>query len=695
MSDPIASSSERDLRVHVERALAAHYELEQEIGRGGMGIVYCAKDRRLKRTVAVKLLPPELAFRSEIRSRFLREAETAAQLSHPNIVPIYTVGEQDGLVFFVMAYVDGPTVARRVHDRGRLDPAEVRRILTEVAEALAYAHGRGVIHRDIKPDNILLDKESGRAMVTDFGIARAAIEGSDSRLTATGMALGTPAYMSPEQCAGERELDGRSDLYSLGIVGYLMLTGTLPFEASSTAAMLVKQLTEKPEPVSRRRPDAPKDLARTIMRLLEKDPEHRFADGAVLIDALAGRSVPAPPPDASGAAARQLEPIGEAQRTKGGVLKRYLGLEEIERSLGEFGDAMEDFGLDTLDGSDERRARRAAKRQAERARDIAHVRESRSAKRRERHPKKIPFEERPLPDRIRSVRRQTVSYFATTGMLFGINILTAPEFLWAFFPAFGMAIGLVTRVGSLWAEGVRLRHIFDPGAYAASTGSTPGALPEAGSPRAAGSGSTSSSAEGAALPGASSAHTPAAPYVEDGVTVDRPVIDGPRGAALRQAIADRRAIRELVERLGAADRALLPDVQQTADALLKQMLELANELHRLEVDSPTGRLREMDVRLADLERDAGGAPDPRRIEMLRRQRASLRDLLESRQQLERQFESAALLLQNLALDVLRLRTAGVQSVLDDVTSVTQEARALAGEISAVLRAAEEIRSIGR
>jgi serine/threonine-protein kinase len=302
VSDPIASSSERDLRAHVERALAAHYELEQELGRGGMGIVYCAKDRRLKRTVAIKLLPPELAFRGEIRSRFLREAETAAQLSHPNIVPIYTVGEQDGLVFFVMAYVDGPTVARRVHDRGRLDPAEVRRILTEVAEALAYAHARGVIHRDIKPDNILLDKESGRALVTDFGIARAAIEGSDSRLTATGMALGTPAYMSPEQCAGERELDGRSDLYSLGVVGYQMLTGTLPFEAANTPAMLVKHLAERPEPVTRRRADVPDDLARTIMLLLEKDPANRFPDAGSLAVALQDGKVPDLPRTASKAA---------------------------------------------------------------------------------------------------------------------------------------------------------------------------------------------------------------------------------------------------------------------------------------------------------------------------------------------------------------------------------------------------------
>src|SRR5215210_1535189 len=179
--DPVASTSDTELRAHVERALSAHYELDREIGRGGMGIVYRAKDRRLKRTVAVKLLPPELAFRSEIRTRFLREAETAAQLSHPNIVPIYSVDERDGLVYFVMAMIEGDNLAKRMHDVGPMDVDEVRRIIRDVADALAYAHARGVVHRDIKPDNILLDGQ-GRPLVTDFGIARAISEG-DARLT--------------------------------------------------------------------------------------------------------------------------------------------------------------------------------------------------------------------------------------------------------------------------------------------------------------------------------------------------------------------------------------------------------------------------------------------------------------------------------------------------------------------------------
>src|SRR5687767_11079408 len=188
-----------------------------------MGIVYLARDRRLKRQVAVKLLPPELAFRSEIRTRFLREAETAAQLSHPNIVPIYSVDERDGLVYFVMSCIEGDNLAKVMHDRGRLPADFTRRIVREVADALAYAHARGVVHRDIKPDNILLDGDGGRALITDFGIARAAE--AATRLTATGMAIGTPAYMAPEQAAGDREVDGRTDLYSLGVVAYQMLAG--------------------------------------------------------------------------------------------------------------------------------------------------------------------------------------------------------------------------------------------------------------------------------------------------------------------------------------------------------------------------------------------------------------------------------------------------------------------------------------
>src|SRR5437868_8513858 len=203
------------LRERFAAAIQEQYALEDEIGRGGMSIVYRARDLRLNRQVAIKMLPPDLAYDPAVRMRFTREAQTSAHLTHPHIVPIHDVGERDGIAFFVMAYVPGGSLASLLGREPRQPIGEVRRLLCEIADALAYAHQRGVVHRDIKPDNILLD-DAGRAMVTDFGIARAMEAGT--RLTATGNAVGTPAYMSPEQAVGERAIDGRSDIYSLGVL---------------------------------------------------------------------------------------------------------------------------------------------------------------------------------------------------------------------------------------------------------------------------------------------------------------------------------------------------------------------------------------------------------------------------------------------------------------------------------------------
>jgi serine/threonine protein kinase len=288
------ADADRSLSARLTQALGTSYTVEGEIGRGGMGVVYHARDERLKRQVAIKVLPPELAFREEIRIRFLREAETAARLSHPHVVPIHSVGEgPDGLVYFVMAYIDGEPLSEKLKRRGRLPPEETRRILVETSDALSAAHALGIIHRDVKPDNILLEGSRGRVVVTDFGIAKALSSTSSGGLTGTGVAIGTPHYMSPEQAAGEREIDGRSDLYSLGVVGFQMLVGELPFTAPTVAGLLMKHITEQVPLITERRPECPDDLAACVMRCLEKEPEARWPTADALRRALESRSAPA------------------------------------------------------------------------------------------------------------------------------------------------------------------------------------------------------------------------------------------------------------------------------------------------------------------------------------------------------------------------------------------------------------------
>jgi serine/threonine-protein kinase len=279
----------------VRDALAPHYILERELGRGGMGAVYLARDVRLDRPVAIKFFPPELAARPELRARFLQETRTAASFSHPNIVPVHAVEERDGVLCFVMGYVDGETLGKRISRAGPLPIGEAVRLLQESAWALSYAHGRGIVHRDVKPDNILIDRGSGRAMITDFGIARSQQSGG---LTMVGELIGTPQFMSPEQASGEK-VDGRSDLYSLGVVAFFALTGRFPFEASSTQGFLAAHITKPAPPVASLRPDLPASLSGAVDRLLEKDPARRFQKGEELAEHLdplrsARREIPSP-----------------------------------------------------------------------------------------------------------------------------------------------------------------------------------------------------------------------------------------------------------------------------------------------------------------------------------------------------------------------------------------------------------------
>ena len=277
----------------LQAALAGEYSLQRELGRGGMGVVYLARDVQLDRDVAIKVLPTHLAHDPAARERFIREARTAAGLSHPHIVPIHRVGEAGGFVFFVMAYVEGETLGDRLRTRGPLPPADATRVLREVAWALAYAHGRGIVHRDVKPDNILLEGGTGRALVTDFGIAYGRgtpVPGSNPG-TDIETVMGTAHFMSPEQGANAR-VDGRSDIYALGVVGYLAVSGRLPFEEAKLPALLVRQATEAPPSVMRTTPALPPVLGAAIDRCLARDPDDRFPDGEALAAALA------PAPDA-------------------------------------------------------------------------------------------------------------------------------------------------------------------------------------------------------------------------------------------------------------------------------------------------------------------------------------------------------------------------------------------------------------
>ncbi len=267
----------------LRQALAGRYDVQAPIARGGMGLVYLARELRLDRPVAVKLLPPELAADGPCRERFLREARTAAALAHPNIVPIYTVHEVGEFVFFTMAYVAGETLAQRVVTRGPLGAEEGARLLAEVGEALGYAHARGVVHRDVKPDNILIETATGRALLADFGIAHVSPGGRPA--APRGPVLGTAAFMSPEQARGE-PVDARSDVYSLGIVAFYALSGRLPFDAATGAATMVLHITEPAPPLRTVAPAVPPRLAFVVDRCLAKDPWARFPDVAALVRAV-------------------------------------------------------------------------------------------------------------------------------------------------------------------------------------------------------------------------------------------------------------------------------------------------------------------------------------------------------------------------------------------------------------------------
>jgi eukaryotic-like serine/threonine-protein kinase len=287
------TDSSPDLQDRLNRALAGQYVIERLLGQGGMGTVFLARDATLDRPVAIKVISPDVTGSKEIRERFLLEARTVARLRHPNIVSVYAAGESDGLLWFAMEFVPGESLRDRLQREQTLPHDVVAAITHDLAMALDDAHVAGVVHRDVKPENILLDAETGRAMLTDFGVARA-LSAADSRLTGAGFVLGSPRYMSPEQASGEPTIDGRSDLYSLGLVAYEMVAGRPVITAETPATILVKHLTEEPTPLRELAADVPDALNTVIARALRKAPEERFARGRAMAAVLEGRDADDP-----------------------------------------------------------------------------------------------------------------------------------------------------------------------------------------------------------------------------------------------------------------------------------------------------------------------------------------------------------------------------------------------------------------
>lgn len=279
-----------ELSSRLQAALGPQYRLEAELGHGGMGVVFLARDTTLDRPVAVKVVHPDLAVHAAITQRFLAEARMIARLRHPSIVSVHSAGETTGLFYYVMDYVPGESLRQRLNRELRLPPAEVARLLSDLADALHAAGQAGLVHRDVKPENVLLDSATGHPMLADFGIARAMVPDGSGNVTAAGVAVGTPTYMSPEQAAGEA-VDHRSDLYGLGVLGYEMLTGRPPFRGANAAAIASMHLSERPTPVGNLRPDAPAPLAAAIMRALEKNPADRWQTGSEFRHAIQGDAV--------------------------------------------------------------------------------------------------------------------------------------------------------------------------------------------------------------------------------------------------------------------------------------------------------------------------------------------------------------------------------------------------------------------
>ncbi len=629
------------LKDRVIAAIGDEYNVGDELGRGGMSVVYRALDLRLMRQVAIKVLPPEFAYDAGIRERFRREAQMAAQLNHPNIIPIFSVDERDGVVYFVMAVCEGESLALRLARTNKPPLDDVRRILGEVAGALAYAHGKGVVHRDIKPDNILIERESGRALVTDFGIARAAEGGS--RLTVTGIAMGTPAYMSPEQAMGEHELDGRSDVYSLGALAYQMVAGITPFTASNAPSMLLKHVSEELVPLSERRRDVPTQLAATIERALQKKPDMRWQTAGEMHDAL-----------------RRNEPIAATP------LPKSEKASPVKRATP---------STDDRTRRPEQRPRSASQRVVASPgsnRNSANDRPPENRDNRSRDDGEDWFDSWRRDQMVETnmhigaLRRALplaglLSLIATV-LTMAVIVETPPGEEWA-----------IVWGGSLVAAGVSLVSVRRHVRWLRDHGVRFG---EALRARKVVSWSLD-------------VRHGRGPSV---VPVPLEVMDGPFGSLVRGAVRDKESVESAIAKLPAMDRKLLPEVLPTVSALAERVFALAPTLHDLDRDLQREDIARLESRITELETH-DDAESSRTLQLLRRQHSTLVDLNNRREVLLTQIESAALLLQNIKLDLRKVGSAGMQASMQDVNTATQEARALSREIGHVLSAAEDMRKM--
>ncbi len=636
----MTDSAQQPLAQRLQEALAGTYTIEGEIGRGGMGVVYRARDERLHRRVAIKVLPPEFAFQEEIRARFTREAQTAARLSHPHVVPIYDVGSNGDLVYFVMGYVDGESLGGRIKRRGNLPAEEVRRIMKETADALGAAHALSIIHRDIKPDNILLDGTRGRVMVTDFGIAKALQGGTGATLTSAGVAIGTPSYMSPEQAAGEKEIDGRSDLYSLGIVAYQMCVGQPPFTAPTVAGILMKQITEPAPMVSESSGEYPEDLTLAIARCLEKDPENRWPTADALRRSLESRSAGNYQPTGTGfKAASRARPsaTGTARRETRGSSRQQRPSTGQRPSRGLAGP----LGAPPLPAPRSARPLRTSDRRYGREEDE----------------KKL-VRDTGEPMIVQQTRDKFVRWAAVSAGCFAINIATGLDSPWSLFVAAAMAFPLLSIYSKLWQSGYSWRDVLArPPAHDALE--------------------SKALTKGGKLP--------------RNVPSPSPKEFGAQWAKMKNAHADRQGIYALLDRLSPDDLKMLPDVAQTVDGLYSRASDLGRTLAAMETNLSTGEVPRIEQRLQAVQSEAPGEERDRREGMLKRQVDSLKEIQRRYDEMMAHFDSCTMAVQTMRYDLLKLRTSGVSAVAGELTMATQAAKALSRDVDIAIEAAGEMR----